>query len=340
VGTQPIHFQWYKDGIMIPGKTYPNLGIADSDSSSEGRYHCEIRNACAIIQSDTVQLYLAPQICMVTVDTATAKNMVVWEKKSTAPIESYNIYRESIVAGEYDPIGNVAVNSLSEFVDTMVNPAAQANIYKITALTSDGQESDIDLCQPHKTMHLLTSRNLEYNVPQLDWDYYYGFDYGTFYIYRFDSSGALFDTIAKSSSSTTWLDEFAVPGAKYFYRVAVQSPQPCTPTGSSKAGTGPYSHSLSNLDDNKLKSTVGLEEIIAGSLKIYPNPFSERTTVEFPNMQMSEYSVFVRDLSGKAVLTEVTRSNRVVIERRDLSPGIYFIEIRGEKIYRDRLVIQ
>ncbi|HEC44217.1 MAG TPA: cadherin repeat domain-containing protein [Bacteroides sp.] len=40
-----------------------------------------------------------------------------------------------------------------------------------------------------------------------------------------------------------------------FYRIAVEKPDPCVPEGDGKkAGTGPYQHSLSNMDDNKLKA--------------------------------------------------------------------------------------
>ena len=39
------------------------------------------------------------------------------------------------------------------------------------ALDSEGNESDINLCKPHKTIHLLTSLNTEYNVAQLDDSY-------------------------------------------------------------------------------------------------------------------------------------------------------------------------
>ena len=339
VGTQPIRFQWYKDGLEIPGKTFPDLWIFDTDSVDEGRYYFEVSNACNTIQSDTVQLYIAPQICMVTVDTSTGDNLVIWEKKTTAPIASYNVYRESIVAGEYDAIGNVPASDLSLYSDTGAIPAVQAYIYKVTAITAEGFESDIDLCRPHKTIHLLTSLNTEYKTAQLDWDQYYGFDYGTFHIFRSGTQSGFGIIHAMASSTTTWLDLGASSGEEYFYRVAVEKPGSCYPTGNGKAGTGPYSHSLSNMDDNKLKTT-GLNDVAAGTLKIYPNPFTERTTVEFPNPESSEYRVTVRDLSGKVVMIELTVRNRLVIERGDLNAGLYSIELAGKRIYRDRFIIK
>ncbi|MFC2116608.1 choice-of-anchor Q domain-containing protein [Bacteroidota bacterium] len=339
IGTPPIHFQWYKNGDTMPGKTFPDLWIFNTDSVDEGRYFCEVSNACKTIQSDIVQLYIAPQICMVTVDSNTNDNLVIWEKKSTAPIESYNVYRESIVAGEFDWIGNVPATDLSVYVDTSVNPVAQAYIYKITAFDFDGNESDIELCDPHKTLHLLSSQNTETRTIQCDWDAYYGFDYGTFYIYRGTSNTALSLVHPMSSSTTSWIDTEAEPETDYYYRVIVEPPQACRPSGNLKAGTGPYTHSLSNMDDNKLRTT-GLDELSAVAMKIYPNPFSERTTIEFPNPESSEYRVTVRDISGKLVLMESVNENRIIIERGDLKTGLYSIELAGKRIYRDRFIIK
>jgi predicted outer membrane repeat protein len=338
-GTPPMSFQWYKDGNLLPGKTYPDLLIPDTDPGDEGRYHCVARNACSTINSDTVQLYMAPQICMVTVDTATGKNLVIWEKKSIAPIASYNVYRESIVAGEYDAIGNVPAESLSVFTDETAKPASQAYIYKITAVTAEGMESNIDLCKPHKTIHLLSSRNTEYGWIQLDWDYYYGFDYGTFYIFRSLNRSPFEIHQLIASTFTTWTDIEGSPYDTIYYRVAVERAEMCYPTEGKKAGTGPYTHALSNLDDNK-KKAVGIDNVLMGTLRIYPNPFTESTTVEFPNPDLSEYRYLIRDLSGKTVRAGIVSSNRLIIERGSLAAGMYSIELTGRKIYRDRLMVR
>jgi hypothetical protein len=340
-GTPPLRFQWYMNGVPMPNKTYPELWINNTGSQHEGLYHVELSNACNTIRSDTVQLYLAPQICMVTVDTNTSHNLVVWEKNSSAPVESFNVYRESIVAGEYEVIGNVAADDLSVFTDTSVNPVAQAYIYKVTAVDPDGNESDIELSRPHKTIHLLSSENSELQTIQLDWSYYYGFDYGTFHIYR-GLTGAGIDSVTSiASSSTQWIDTEATPGVDYYYRIIIRKETPCTPTGSLKAGAGPYNHSLSNLDDNKLQSGTGIADLAESSLVIYPNPLTEEAVIEFPNPAQSEYRMVLRDLSGKAVLMQdgITE-DRVLIGRGNLKPGFYSVELTGDSTWRGRLIVR
>ncbi|MCH8903549.1 MAG: hypothetical protein IIA45_06520, partial [Bacteroidetes bacterium] len=67
-----------------------------------------------------------PEICLVTVDTATNKNLVVWEKPAVNNIASYNIYKEGTQAGVYFLAGNVPYASVSTFLDTLADPAQRS----------------------------------------------------------------------------------------------------------------------------------------------------------------------------------------------------------------------
>jgi len=340
-GTPPVYYQWFKDGTELTGKKYPDLLVPDSGPNDEGEYLCAISNACGDIHTDTVQFYLAPQICMVTVDTATGNNLIVWEKNSSAPVESYNVYRESVVAGEYDLIGNILADDLSVFEDTIADPFSQGYIYKITALDAGDNESDLNLCKPHKTIHLLTSINTEEYSIQCDWDKYYGFDYGTFIIYRALKGSRLDSIHAISRSFSTWIDRSSVENVDYVYRIAARRLESCYPTGNTKAGTGPYSHSMSNIDDNRLQATGKVDIKSMESLQIFPNPFSDYTTIRFPNPDHSYFQLIVRDLSGKAVMSmsKITEE-QVVINRGNLKAGYYSVEVVGEKIFRGKMIIE
>ncbi|MBL7113327.1 MAG: right-handed parallel beta-helix repeat-containing protein [Bacteroidales bacterium] len=340
-GTPPIHYQWFKDGDLLPLKKYPDLWINNTSAGSEGVFHCIIANVCGEVSTDSVQLYLAPQLCMVTVDSTTGKNLVIWEKKSTAPIESYNIYRESVVAGEYDLIGNVPADDLSEFTDSTADPREQAYIYRITAMDANGNESDLNLSRPHKTIHLLTSIKPEDQTIQCEWDHYYGFDYGTMFIYRGITGTTMGLVKSISSSLFSWTDLNAEPGQDYYYRIMVESPAPCNPTGGKKAGSGPYSHSLSNQDDNRLQVTSIEDAKTESSIVVFPNPFSDHTTLRFPNPEHSEYTLLVRDISGKLVRNQgKITGEEIILSRDNLKAGYYFVEIRGLETFRGKVVIE
>ncbi len=341
-GSEPIKHQWFKDGNLIADETLPQLKLDSLSFTDEGTYVCRIQNSCGSVQTSPITLFMAPQICMVTVDTATGDNLVIWEKNSLAPILNYNIYRESIVAGQYEPIGQVPAGELSVFLDPGANPAIQAFTYKITATRPDGSQSDISLCKPHKTIHLLTSYNTEYETAQLSWDHYYGFVYGTFFIFRSTTEYGFSIIHQMASSTTAWTDIYADPDQEYYYRVAVEHLPACQPTGTgAKVGTGPYHHSLSNMDDNKLKllSARGVKQ--PSGLVIHPNPVADRAVILFRNPGNEPYRLSIMDLSGKVVYrVDDIYTDQIEFTRGDLPSGLYLVELRGPDVMRGRMMIR
>ena len=75
-------------------------------------------------------------ICLITVDSTSTKNLVVWEKPVTTGIDSFRIYRE-ITSNNYQQVGSVHYNDVSEFFDisTGVNPNVTSYRYKVSVLS-------------------------------------------------------------------------------------------------------------------------------------------------------------------------------------------------------------
>jgi hypothetical protein len=276
-GSIPMTYQWKKDNASISGANSPEYVISKTDYSDEGAYSCVITNSCGEVETTPAVLYLVPQICMVTVDPLTGHNLVIWEKKSKALIDTFNVYRESKAAGIYDLMGKVSHEDLSIFVDTTADPTVQAYLYKITGVDSSGYETDIDLCKPHKTIHLLVSTNPELNTTQLEWDKYYGFEYQTYNILRSPTGTNFTQVHALASSLASWTDPDPLPDVGY-YRITVEKPDPCYPTGESKkADAGPYSHSMSNMEDNRLQEV--LENQAPTDISLTDNTIAENQSI-------------------------------------------------------------
>ncbi|KPK81240.1 MAG: hypothetical protein AMS27_15635 [Bacteroides sp. SM23_62_1] len=341
-GTEPVFYEWLKDGAPIQQEMMPEFRIDKMSYEDEGSYVCQISNRCGYMQSAPITLYVAPQICIVTVDTITGGNLIVWEKNSTAPITYFNIYRESNYAGIYDKIESVPYDQLSVYTDTVADPTSRAYLYKITAIDTSGYETDLDLCKTHKTIHLLVTTHSETYATQLSWDHYSGFDFGTYAIFRSDTifNFSVIDSI--SSSSSSWSDPNPGTGVKY-YRVAALKPEPCTVTGnvSGKADSGPYSHSMSNMEDNRIQVT-GLNELYnVKDITIFPNPFNDRTTIRFPDSGDTPYTMRIMDLTGKVIRTlEITGQSEFILYREGLESGYYLIELRGEKLFRGKIIVE
>ena len=68
---------------------------------------------------------------------------------------------------------------------------------------------------------------------------------------------------------------------------------------------------------------------------------SESATILFNNPESHPYTLYVSDLSGKMcrILNEINTSE-FILERGELKEGFYFIELRGAKIYRGKVIIE
>ncbi|HAM99074.1 MAG TPA: hypothetical protein DCQ26_10745 [Marinilabiliales bacterium] len=167
-----------------------------------------------------------PQICMVTVDTATNYNEIIWEEPTTTGIDYYNIYRESTQSGVYQLIGTRNYEDESLFVDENSNAQQRSYRYKISAVNTCGVESE--LSNHHKTMHLTINLGLNGNI-NLIWDHYEGFAISTYYIYRFTSvSGWVkYDSI---SSNLTSFTDFDAPTEQLHYFIEIVHLDGCSAT--------------------------------------------------------------------------------------------------------------
>jgi hypothetical protein len=76
-------------------------------------------------------------------------------------------------------------------------------------------------------------------------------------------------------------------------------------------------------------------------MNIFPNPFNSRTTMEFSNPDNKIYNLTITNINGKTLRTiNHINGNKVIIEKGNLSSGIYFVELRGDKVFRDKIIIE
>ena len=294
--------------------------------------------ASAPAHVEMTEPYNSAEICLVTVDSATGKNRIIWERTPNAGIESYNVYK--LFGSVYQPIGNVPFDDMSMFIDYSSFPGVNASRYAISVIDTCGNESEKS--PYHQTIHLGVSMGLGPNEVVLDWTPYtdesIAFDPDWYFILRGSSPENLVILDSISSVFTEWNDTNSL-GSKY-YKIGVKKPAGCYPSSSAKASSGPYSQSLSNLEDNGIIAT-NIRNIDYRGLSIYPNPFREKTTISFPNPQNGEYTMNVFDITGKKVRT-VSNINTgyIFLEKNQMEDGIYFIEIAGEKIFKGKLIIK
>jgi hypothetical protein len=200
--------------------------------------------------SDTVNVNVVlpfggTEICMAGVDSATQKNVIVWEKTPNLGISSFNIYRESSVTGVWNLIENKPFDSLSVVFDLTSNPLAHADRYIITAIDSCQNESNFS--PAHKTIHLAVSQAVPSGFNLL-WSAYQGFQVASYRIWKADSTMKwnLVDSV--NGNIFMWHDTTTIQ-KPFWYQIEVIRPGgACNPT---KANTN-YNTSRSNQASNGL----------------------------------------------------------------------------------------
>ena len=113
--------------------------------------------------------------------------------------------------------------------------------------------------------------------------------------------------------------------------------------------TGTYTVTVTdaNADSSTATATitliVGLYETAANNnLLIYPNPFNQSTTVVFDNDDQTPFDLILYDMLGNQVsVLEYITTNQVIIEKGNLTPGMYFISLQGNGIeMRGKLMVE
>lgn len=290
------------------------------------------------VNGEILKKDFAEKICIAMVDSATNKNKIVWERIANQGTASYNIYK---LQGTYTLIGNVLYDDMSEFIDYLSTPDQNADRYKITAVDSFGNESA--LSPYYQTINLSSLQGVPSTTITLSWNHFEDesgeFVPDWYYIYRGTTPGnlQLYDSISTAFNTKDYPNQTVW----YYYIVTVKKPYACIPSSSAKANGGPYSQSTSNMEDDGVCNPVGINNIEQNNfLNIYPNPSNNIINIEFDNPNNKEFELTITDVIGKKVHNVITRKAKQSVDVSNYDAGIYFVEIKGDKNYKGKLIVQ
>ncbi|KPK84587.1 MAG: hypothetical protein AMS27_09460 [Bacteroides sp. SM23_62_1] len=330
-GSTPyVSYLWSPGGQITP----------DISGLSPGSYVVKVTDQAECVGVNTAEVKQAvPEvnpICLVTVDTVTGKNMVVWEKQDITDVDYYVIYRETNLKGIYQPVGIRPVNSLSYFIDTIADPTIRSWRYKLSVVDECGVESE--LSEHHKTMHLTINVGLDDKI-NLIWDHYEGFDVNTYDVWRYSASAG-WEKLQSMPANLTSYTDVNPPLEDLTYYIEVLHPTGCTST---KAGT--LNSSKSNRQ-SRLKGGTGLPDLLLKkyNLSIYPNPGSGLFNLSVDNLSSENVTLKVFDITGKLVYINEfnNRSNRfeTTIDLSGYADGIYHVQLKMNKALFHRVLIK
>lgn len=306
-----------------------STGEATEDASSKpaGYYSVEVMDAAGCMAAKGMEIPAvkpdAPAICIVTVDTTTNTNRVVWEKPVSTTIDYYEIYRESAVAGLFQLVNTQDYDEESFFTDSVAYPQLRSWRYRMVAVNNCGVASNMGLV--HKTIHIVFHESSPGNY-QLNWDAYEGFAYSEYSIYRFTlAAGWELITTQSSALPPTYTD--TPPTTEGLnYMIEIVPPSTCTSIlkatdhNSSRSNT---SHVFNPDGENDLSISEAQKNVFT----IYPNPSTDIFYLQF-NEPESIQLVNVYDLSGNLVYSNQEISNGILsLDVSLFESSMYLVEV-------------
>ncbi|NTW25073.1 MAG: T9SS type A sorting domain-containing protein, partial [Lentimicrobium sp.] len=267
------------------------------------------------------------EICMVSVDSVSGKNIIIWNKVESDLISSYVILKESNIANIYDEIGEVEATAPSIFIDENSNPRVNASRYKVTFRDSSGLLYGSESF--HQTIHLSINQGVG-NSWNLNWSPYLGFPVSSYNIYRgsADQGMELIGTVSGNFSSYTDLN--AQPGDIY-YMVEVLNPNNCNPDFNRSVN---YSSSTSNIASSVVLGVAsGLK---TSGFSVYPNPASGFITVKPAEMVTDNVILSLISSSGLVIETRTIDKNSLnsgyKLNTDNLASGVYTLRFANREL--------
>ena len=302
------------------------------DGLSEGNYLVSVYSVDSVLLYDATFVLLgefapyasnADEICAIEYDAATDRNRVIWTKWDDTNIASYEIQRESTLTSEFEPIGTVHADSLSEFIDLDFDPAISSARYNLVAL--DSCEVSIDNWSDHRTIHLQAGVGVNGEV-NLYWNAYEGLSYPNFEVHRSTDGINYFQIGTVANSTFTFTDLTPPPGNKW-YQIRIALDAPCEPTRSFV--TSFIGSNISDLSASAIES-----EHILPAIDLVVTPQSNGLVVSWERM-MQDGGLEVFDLSGRVVdaLPVHSASGQVTMKS---APGFLIVRLRESESLRTK----
>jgi len=287
-----------------------------------------------------------PEICLVTFDTITSSNLIAWEKTGAVGIKDFKIYCEIGSYNNYQLVGTVPAGNLSEFTHVGANPQVKSWKYKISAVDSCGNEGPLSTY--HKSIHLQVNVGIG-GVNNLSWDNYFGFNYGSFEVWRYhiSTNWVMLNTIPFCGfvvCQNGYTDNAPIATDTNWYAIFVNPPTPCVTTArlaDPNSPQGTIVKSKSNITNNRVQGAIGISEnSFKNELFVYPNPATSEVSIRL-GKTCNNCSLEITNTLGQTVRSEKLLSYDNKINIAALPNGVYYLKIKNSSTqYVQKLVVQ
>lgn len=277
----------------------------------------------------------APAICMVTVDSLSINNIIIWDKTTFQNADTFFIYRDT-ANNNFCRVGKVPYSALSQFIDTARSISAvngDPNIttyrYKLAYVDTCGNMSP--LSPFHNTIYHYNSGSLFlWNAYQIEGQTIPVPGLSQYQLRRDNLGGTgNYVTAATAGASSTQINDpqYATYQMTADWRVETVWSIACTPTARQASGVqGTVVKSKSNISNNR---TTHINKILDQLISIYPNPTNGKMQVRFNLNVRGKVILKVYSSLGNEVysvsLTNPTED--VPVDLSAFDGGIYTVQL-------------
>lgn len=276
--------------------------------------------------SDVFSVFPFPEtpVCMVSVDSLTNFNVIIWEKPVSDMIADFLVYKETDEANVYEVIDTVGYEEITMVTDSGSNPAMRPYRYKIGFI--DVENRLFPSGDYHQTIHLTINQGVN-DAWNLIWTPYIGFDYSSYKIMRKTDSDD-YEQIATVSASFSSFTDLTAPPGEVFYRIKIDHPFGCNPASREREYASVYSNVASN-------GIVSVSEKNEPDFTIYPIPADKQLNVSFGENIIGNARLILSDLTGRVVYSEEFRDvlpgQSETINILNFKEGIYLLHLSSGK---------
>ncbi|MBI5541249.1 MAG: T9SS type A sorting domain-containing protein [Bacteroidia bacterium] len=303
---------------------------------SAGTYSITITDAvqCTYVENFTITnttvTFPSAPICMVTVDSLSQNNIIVWDKNGFQNADSFIVYRE-IATNNYQPIAHIPLNGFSQFVDTVRtlyfpntgDPNAGTYRYKLQIIDSCGRVSNMS--PYHNTIYMLNNGSGIFY-----WTQPYTIQNGpnpvsSYELMRDDNSNGTWHVVASVAGTQQTVSDplYVIYQNTASWRVRTVWSVNCTP--SVKGTNSNFSTSFSNIYSNNATSIINT--LLENQIFVFPNPTNDKVYIQ-SNLHTIE-GVEIFNVFGELVSScnKSSIEENGFIDLSNISSGIYFINI-------------
>ncbi|MDP2237999.1 MAG: T9SS type A sorting domain-containing protein [Bacteroidales bacterium] len=263
-------------------------------------------------------------ICMVTVDSLTNHNVIIWEKSVSNLISDFLVYKETDQAGSYEVIATVGNNDVPMVTDEGSNPAMRPYRYKVGFRDIDNRIFPAG--NFHQTIHLTINQGFNNNW-NLIWTTYIGFNYNSYKIMRKSGNGP-YEQIATISASFNSFTDFNAPSGNVSYMIKIEHPSGCS--------IGLRNNDFPVVYSNEASLTaVSVADNKEVNFNIFPVPANDKINIQFGDNAKGMINLTITDVAGRIMFSEeyndADLGQLYLIDVSNFAEGIYLLNVISDK---------